>query len=109
MTKATMAVASTSSPEMTALADCHMAASPSFFSVALKMGMKAAVNAPSPSRRRNKLGTMKANWNAPEIAVVPMRAAKHCSRTRPSTRLASVAAPIPPDDFNILDISRRGM
>ena len=34
-----------------------------------------------------------------------MNAAKDWSRTNPSTRLAIVAAPIPPDDFNIFDIS----
>jgi hypothetical protein len=38
-----------------------------------------------------------------------MNAAKNWSRTSPSTRLASVAAPIPPDDFNIFDIFRAGM
>jgi hypothetical protein len=33
-----------------------------------------------------------------------MNAAKDWSRTNPSTRLLKVAAPIPPEDFNICDI-----
>ena len=57
---ATIAGAATSSPEITALAACHIEASPSVFSLALKIGMNAAVSAPSPSRRRNRLGTMNA-------------------------------------------------
>ena len=51
-----MAVAATTIAEITALADRHISSSPSVFSLALKIGMKAADNAPSPSSRRNKLG-----------------------------------------------------
>jgi hypothetical protein len=47
-------------PEMTALAACHISFSPLSFSFSLKMGMNAAVSAPSPRSRRNKFGTMNA-------------------------------------------------
>ena len=50
----------TTSAETTALAVYHIALSPSVFSLFLNSGMKAAVSAPSPSRRRNRLGIWKA-------------------------------------------------
>ena len=43
-------------PEMTALAARHISISPCVFSFSLKIGMNAAVNAPSPSSRRNRFG-----------------------------------------------------
>ena len=45
-------------------------ASPSLTSFCLKMGMKAAVSAPSPSRRRKRLGTWKARTKALATAAV---------------------------------------
>ena len=56
ITKPTTSVAATTSPETTALAVCHIAFSPSVFSLCLKRGMNAAVSAPSPSNRRNRFG-----------------------------------------------------
>ncbi len=60
VTSAEMAI----KPEITAFAAFHMAASPSDFSFALKIGMNAAVNAPSPSSLRNKFGTVWAKMKA---------------------------------------------
>ena len=55
--RAVAAAAAVTSPEITALAERHISASPSLTSFCLKMGMNAAVSAPSPSNRRNRLGT----------------------------------------------------
>ena len=56
ITSAMTAAATTTIAEITALADRHISRSPSVFSLALKIGMKAAESAPSPSSRRNRLG-----------------------------------------------------
>ena len=60
MTKPTTNAEATTSAETTALAVCHIALSPSVFSLFLNSGMNAAVSAPSPSRRRKRLGIWKA-------------------------------------------------
>jgi len=62
-------------PEITALAARHISRSPSRASLRLKIGMNAAVSAPSPSRRRNRFGTWKAITNALATQVLPMNAA----------------------------------
>ena len=67
--------AATTSPEITALAERHISFSPSLTSFCLKIGMKAAVSAPSPSRRRNRLGTWKARVKALATHLFPMNAA----------------------------------
>ena len=92
--------------QMTALAARHMDACPAFFSLSLKMGMNAAVSAPSPSSRRNRFGTCIAKMKASATGPSPMNAAKADSRRKPSTRLMSVAAPTAPEDFSIRDMSR---
>ena len=69
------APAAMTSPEITALAERHISASPSLTSFCLKIGMNAAVSAPSPSRRRNRLGTWKASVKALATQVLPMNAA----------------------------------
>ena len=52
----TTTLAATIRPEITALAARHISISPCVFSFSLKIGMNAAVNAPSPSSRRNRFG-----------------------------------------------------
>ena len=55
------------SADKTALAARHISASLAVFSFSLKIGMNAAVSAPSPSSRRNRFGTVKASVNAPAM------------------------------------------
>ena len=55
------ALAATTRPEITAFAARHISGSPCNFSFSLKMGMNAAVNAPSPSNRRKRFGTVNAS------------------------------------------------
>src|SRR4051794_20573191 len=93
-------------PEITALAERHISASPSWTSFFLKMGMNAAVNAPSPSSRRNRLGTWNERANALATQLLPMKAAYTISRNMPSTRLVMVATAIAPEDLSICDILR---
>ena len=62
-------------PLIRALAVRHMACSPAVFSCSLKTGMNAAMSAPSPSRRRKRLGIMKASTNAPATRPSPMKRA----------------------------------
>jgi hypothetical protein len=68
--------------------------------------MNAAVKAPSPSKRRKRLGTEKASANALATQPLPMNAAYAISRTIPSTRLTIPARATAPDAFNICDIGR---
>ena len=60
-------------------------------SVDLKTGINATDIEPSAKSRRNKLGIIKATEKASESAPVPSRAALVISRTKPSTRDASVS------------------
>ena len=90
-------------PEMTAFAERHISFSPSFTSFCLKIGMNAAVSAPSPSKRRKRLGTEKANWNALATQSTPMNDAYAISRATPNKRLVIVAPAMAPEDFNICD------
>ena len=62
-------------PQITALATRHISLSPASRSVSLKTGMNAAAKAPSPSRRRNRFGTMNASTNAPATQPSPMNRA----------------------------------
>src|SRR5690606_10931263 len=57
----------------------------------VRVGTKAAVSAPSPSRRRKRLGSVKADTKAELNALVPKTAAMKISRTSPSTRDTTVA------------------
>jgi len=57
ITSPATAAAAATSPEITALAARHISGSPSCSSFCLKSGINAAVSAPSPSSRRNRLGT----------------------------------------------------
>ncbi len=95
------------SPEITAFAERHISFSPCVFSFSLKIGMNAAVNAPSPSSRRNRLGIWNASRNALATHVVPMKFAYTISRTMPRMRLSRVAAAMAPEAFNIFDTARR--
>ena len=71
----TTAASTTTSPLINAFAVRHIAASPSVFSCCLKTGMNAAINAPSPSSRRNKFGIINATTNAPATSPSPMNRA----------------------------------
>ena len=55
-TTATIAPEAIKRPHKTAFAAFHALSSPSSSSLFLKIGMNAPVNAPSPSKRRNRLG-----------------------------------------------------
>ena len=70
-----IAAAAATRPEITALAERHISASPCVVSFCLKMGMNAAVSAPSPRSRRKRLGTWKARMNALATGPLPMKAA----------------------------------
>ena len=71
----TTAASTTTSPLINAFVVRHIAASPAVFSCSLKTGMNAAINAPSPSSRRNKFGIINANTNAPATSPSPMNRA----------------------------------
>jgi hypothetical protein len=58
------------------------------------MGTTADVNAPSPSSRRNKFGSVKAKMKAEFHKLVPRAAKIKISRTRPKTREPKVLMPI---------------
>ena len=62
-------------PEIVAFVARHISASPWVRSFALKIGMNAAVSAPSPSKRRKRLGIMKAIAKAPATGVSPIKRA----------------------------------
>ena len=72
--------------------------------------MKAALNAPSPNRRRNRLGSRRATKNASATGPSPSRAAISMSRAKPSTRLAIVQPPTVtmPRSIRLPYSSRRG-
>ena len=69
------------------------AAGPSAVSRPENSGTKAALKAPSPNRRRNRLGSLLATKNASATGPVPSSAAINMSRNRPRTRLAMVQTP----------------
>src|ERR1700712_1391960 len=56
-------------------------------------GTNAALNAPSPNNRRNKLGSFNATKNASATGPAPNIAAINMSRANPKTRLAMVQTP----------------
>ena len=66
---------------------------PSAASMPEKAGTKAALKAPSPNRRRNRLGRRRATKKASATGPVPSIAAIIMSRTKPSRRLAMVQPP----------------
>ena len=69
----------------------HKRLSPAAFSTcSVKMGIKAALNAPSPKRRRNRLGILKATVKASHTIPCPKMLAHIMSLTRPSMRLSRV-------------------
>jgi hypothetical protein len=69
------------------------ASCPSAASSPEKAGTKAALNAPSPNRRRNRLGSFSATKNASAIGPTPSSAAISMSRAKPRTRLSKVQPP----------------
>ena len=70
----------------TSLTSRRAPASPFFRVSSCRVGTNAAVSAPSPSSRRNRLGKVKAVTKAEARAVVPNTAVIAISRARPSTR-----------------------
>ena len=72
MTTTTMMLATTTKPEITAFAADHISARVLVFSFSLKIGMNDAVNAPSPRRRRKRLGIWNASAKAPATIPTPM-------------------------------------
>src|SRR5579872_7392245 len=74
-------------------ANCRAACGPSAASMPENCGTNAALNAPSPNRRRNRLGSFSATKNASATGPAPSIAAISMSRAKPSTRLAMVQPP----------------
>ena len=72
------------------------ASGPSRVSVSVKTGTTAVDSAPSARSRRSRFGMRKATKNASVSGPAPKTRATTMSRTKPSTRLASVASPIEP-------------
>ena len=71
-----------------------------FFSrYSVKTGTKEPVNAPSPNRRRSKLGIIKAIKKASHTRLAPNRLALKISRKSPRIRLRKVDELIIPNDF----------
>ena len=83
--KSTVATASTS---------CRVASSPSAARARARVGTNAWEKAPSPNRRRSRLGMRKATLNASNEAPAPNTDEMTMSRTRPVTRDASVKSEI---------------
>jgi hypothetical protein len=81
------------SPASASSANERAACGPSASRRPANMGTKAALNAPSPNRRRNRLGRRKATKNASATTPVPSTAAIIMSRAKPSTRLTMVSPP----------------
>ena len=80
-------------PAKACSAKSRAATRPSVASSPAKLGTKAALNAPSPNRRRNRLGRRSATKNASATGPAPSRAAISMSRAKPSRRLARVQPP----------------
>ena len=78
------------------LASRHAAVRPSCVSRRMKAGTKAALIAPSANRSRSRLGIFVATLKASIALPAPNSAASTWSRSRPSRRLVSVAAPTTP-------------
>ena len=73
-------------------------ARPPSVSVRVNVGTNAALIAPSAKRSRTRFGIRNATRNASISLPAPKRTASTWSRTRPSSRLVSVASPISPAD-----------
>ena len=84
----------------TTLTKAMASALPRFSMCSVKMGMKAALRAPSPKRRRKRFGILKATAKASQTMPVPKILAHIISRTRPSIRLKKVQALIILTEWN---------
>ena len=78
---------------------------PRFSMCSVKMGMKAALRAPSPKRRRKRFGILKATAKASQTMPVPKILAHIMSRARPSIRLKNVQTLITLTERNKLYVS----
>jgi hypothetical protein len=85
----------TPAPNVHAALNTRRASSRERWSQPVKMGTNETVREPSPTRRRNRLGIMKAMKNV-SVAAAAKLFARMTSRTRPRTRLARVAPPTTP-------------
>src|SRR3990167_5146140 len=74
----------------TTLTSLHASSSPFFSRHSVKVGMKAAVSAPSPKSRRKRLGIRKATAKASHTRPVPKTLAHRTSLARPRIRLSKV-------------------
>ena len=74
-------------------ASCRATAGPWRVSAVAKAGTKAALNAPSPNSRRNRLGNLRATKKASAIGPAPSFAAIRMSRMKPRIRLSIVQPP----------------
>ena len=70
-----------------------------------RFGIKAAASAPSPSNRRNRLGSVKAAVKAELSRLVPKIAVIITSRNSPNTRDSIVIADTKPICPSILDMT----
>jgi hypothetical protein len=73
-----------------ALANSHASFFPLVSRYSVKTGMKAALNAPSPKRRRKRFGILKATTKASQAKLVPKKLAHTMSLAKPNTLLNSV-------------------
>ncbi len=80
----------------TLFASRHAASSPPRAMVLLNVVTNAVDNAPSANRSRSRFGMRNAAVNASIAPPPPNRAAKTCSRARPSKRLHITASPMIP-------------
>ena len=92
---ATMVSASriNTSPDIASSAKMRADSRPSVSSFLANSGTKAELKAPSPNRRRNRLGKRKATKNASATVPLPSVAAMRMSRRKPKTRLRNVRPP----------------
>src|SRR3989338_5635968 len=74
----------------TTLTSLHASSSPFFSRYSVKVGMKAAVRAPSPKSRLKRLGIRKATAKASQTRPVPKTLAHSTSLARPRIRLRRV-------------------
>ena len=76
--------------------NAQASASPRFSRYSVKVGTKADDMAPSANRSRSRFGIRNATLKASVARPAPNSVAITCSRTSPSTRDSSVAAPTVP-------------
>lgn len=94
MKMALMTSSTMSNTAMTSPAKRRASARPFSVRILEKLGIKAALNAPSAKMRRKKLGSLNATKNASESQLAPIRFAMRISRTKPLIRERNVKKPM---------------